>query len=232
MIRIVLVEPREAGNVGAVARAMKNFGLTDLAIVGRHPQLHPLAGWWASGADDLVAAATFHESLHAAIGDAHLTVATTSGRGRDGERGLTPAEVASLYGELGESERLAIVFGREDHGLAREEVELCHRTATIETSTALPTMNLAQSVAIFAYELAGRSGGRIAKTSRSRARAILLERVHERLQALLLEAGFLHQENPDRIYREIRRWLVRLELDEREAEIVLGIVRQLEWRIR
>ena len=53
-LRIVLVEPREAGNVGAAARVMKNFGFDDLWIVGRHPNLHPLAGWWASGADDVV----------------------------------------------------------------------------------------------------------------------------------------------------------------------------------
>ncbi|HKB79825.1 MAG TPA: TrmH family RNA methyltransferase, partial [Thermoanaerobaculia bacterium] len=50
-IRIVLVEPKEAGNVGAAARVMKNFGLDDLWIVGEHPNLEPLAGWWASGAD-------------------------------------------------------------------------------------------------------------------------------------------------------------------------------------
>ena len=81
MLRIVLVEPREAGNVGAAARVMKNFGFTDLWIVGEYPELHPLAGWWASGADDVVAAARFAPTLHHAIGDAHITVATTSARG-------------------------------------------------------------------------------------------------------------------------------------------------------
>src|ERR1043165_558569 len=69
-LRIVLVEPREAGNVGAVARAMKNFGFDELWIAGAHPPLAPLAGWWASGADDVVERARFAGSLHHAVRDA------------------------------------------------------------------------------------------------------------------------------------------------------------------
>src|SRR6476659_9033472 len=80
-VRIVLVEPHEAGNVGAAARAMKNFGFTDLWIAGNHPELHPLAGWWASGADDVVANAQLVPSLYYAIRETHVTVATTSARG-------------------------------------------------------------------------------------------------------------------------------------------------------
>ena len=90
MIRIVLVEPREAGNVGAAARVMKNFGVTDLWIVGRHPQLQPLSSWWASGADDVVAQATFVETLEEAIADAHTAIATTSSRGRTLPLDMTP----------------------------------------------------------------------------------------------------------------------------------------------
>ena len=79
-VRIVLVEPREAGNVGASARAMKNFGLADLAIVGNHPQLHPLADWWASGDVDSVASAGFYSTLHGAIADGTIAVETISSR--------------------------------------------------------------------------------------------------------------------------------------------------------
>ena len=68
-LRIVLVEPREAGNVGAVARVMKNFGFDDLWIVGDHPQLLPVAGWWASGADDLLEGAHLAETLQEALAD-------------------------------------------------------------------------------------------------------------------------------------------------------------------
>ena len=73
---------------------MKNFGFDDLWIVGEHPNLHPLAGWWASGADDVVERAHFAPTLHHAVADAHITVATTSARGRTTPVDLTPVEVA------------------------------------------------------------------------------------------------------------------------------------------
>lgn len=226
MLRIVLVEPREAGNVGAAARVMKNFGFTDLWIVGEHPPLEPLAGWWASGADDVVAGARFAPTLHHAIGDAHLTVATTSARGRTTPIDLTPAEVARLHAE---GQTLALVFGREDSGLTREEVVQCQRTAVIPTDPAFPTMNLAQSVGVFCYELSTTS--RFA-APRERAPAALIERLHERAEALLLEVGFLQANNPSRIYDDLRAILARADLDAREAAIALGIVSQIEWAMR
>ena len=133
-LRIVLVEPKEAGNVGAVARAMKNFGFGDLWIVGAHPPLEPLAGWWASGADDVVAAAHFADTLHEAIAGAHLVVATTSSRGRTSPVDFTPRALAAAYSELSGAQRMALVFGREDSGLTREELAACHRTASIPTA--------------------------------------------------------------------------------------------------
>ena len=230
-VRIVLVEPREAGNVGAVARSMKNFGLSDLTIVGQVPALAPVAEWWASGAADLVQTSRRVTTLHEAIGDARLTIATTSSRGRVVTDDLSPRQVAGLYETLGPEDLLAIVFGREDRGLTHEEAMSCHRRAVIPTSPALPTMNLAQSVAIFSYELSlvSRVSERV---TQPRADASMIERLHEHLQALLMEVGYLHQEDPDRMYDEIRMMIGRLDLGEREAEILLGMARQVEWRVR
>lgn len=225
-VRIVLVEPREAGNVGAAARVMKNFGFSDLWIVGEHPELQPLAWWWASGADDVVANARFAPTLHHAIADAHVTVATTSARGRTTPIDLTPAEVAGLHVE---SQTLALVFGREDSGLTREEVVQCQRTAVIPTDPSFPTMNLAQSVGVFCYELS--TVERCAQ-ARELAPAALIERLHERAEALLLEVGFLQANNPDRIYDDLRAIAARADLDAREATIALGIISQMEWALR
>jgi TrmH family RNA methyltransferase len=227
-LRIVLVEPQEAGNVGAAARVMKNFGFDDLRIAGKHPQLLPVAGWWASGADDLLERATLVPTLADAIGDAHVTVATTSSRGRTMPVDLTPVELADLYATLAEGQTLALVFGREDSGLTRDELMSCQRTAVIPTSPAFPTMNLAQSVGVFCYELS-----RIAPAAAARdlAPAALIERLHERAEALLLEAGFLHENNPDRIYDDLRHIAGRANLDAREATILLGVLRQLEWKM-
>ena len=227
-LRIILVEPKEAGNVGAAARAMKNFGFEDLWIVGNHPELQPLAGWWASGADDVVAAARFAPTLHQAIADVHVTVATTSARGRTTPADLTPAGVAELHASLTEAQTLALVFGREDSGLTREEVVQCQRTAVIPTDPAFPTMNLAQSVGIFCYELS--STARPA-AERELAPAAMIERLHERAQALLLEVGFLHGNNPDRIYDDLRAIAARAGLDARETTILLGILHQIEWKL-
>ncbi|HET7710795.1 MAG TPA: RNA methyltransferase [Thermoanaerobaculia bacterium] len=228
MLRIVLVEPREAGNVGAVARAMKNFGFGDLCIVGSHPPLQPIAGWWASGAEDLVSGARFVSSLEEAVADAHLTVATTSTRGRTTPVDLDPPGVAREYGQLGESQRMALVFGREDSGLTREELVLCQRTAAITTHADFPTMNLAQAVCVFCYEL---SGIPQLAVGRERVEAAIIERLHQRARELLLEAGFLHQNNPDRIYDDLRALLGRADPDQRETTILLGILRQLEWKL-
>lgn len=229
-LRIVLVEPREAGNVGAAARAMKNFGFSDLAIAGEPPALNPVAGWWASGAEDLVSGASFHPTLASALQDAHLTVATTSTRGRELEAALTPSSLADLYGGMPAGDTLALVFGREDRGLTSEELSICQRVAAIPTSESFPTMNLAQSVSIFCYELS-----RVTTTDRPAIRELAtageLERLHHHFQALLVEAGFLHQNNPDRIYSELRMLAGRLELDRREVTLLLGIIRQLEWRM-
>jgi tRNA/rRNA methyltransferase len=227
-IRFVLVEPREAGNVGAVARAMKNFGFDDLWIVGRHPQLLPVAGWWASGADDLLASATFVPELVDALSDAQLTVATTSMRGRTSPVTFSPRTLAARTAELG-GQRLALVFGREDSGLTREELMLCQYQAAIPANDRFPTMNLAQSACVFAYELSGLTP---VEQSRELPDAALTERLHGRVKELLIEVGFLHAKKTEGLYDDIRAMVARAGLDARETTIALGIIRQIEWKLR
>lgn len=228
-LRIVLVEPREAGNVGAAARVMKNFGFNQMTIVGAHPPLHPISGWWASGADDVIAGVRHATTLQQAIGDCHLTVATTSSRGRTTAADFTPRSLAAHSATYPADDLIALVFGREDSGLTREELALCQRTAVIPTNDRFPTMNLAQSVGVFCYELSQITAR---AAPRERADAATVERAHERAQALLMEVGFLHANGPDRIYDEIRSAIGRADLDEREVTILLGIVRQIEWKLR
>jgi tRNA/rRNA methyltransferase len=207
---------------------MKNFGFGDLAIVGEHPELLPVAGWWASGADDLLASASFHPTLAAAVADAHLTVATTSMRGRTNPVSFSPKTLASRGGELGAEQLLALVFGREDSGLTREELALCQHTAAIPANDRFPTMNLAQAACVFCYELSGIVS---AAALRELPDAATIERIHARGRELLLRAGFLHENNPDRIYDDLRAITARASLDAREATIVLGMLRQLEWAL-
>ncbi len=228
-LRVLMVEPREAGNVGAAARVMKNFGFEELWIVGEHPELLPVSGWWASGADDVLAAAHYAPTLHDAVADAHLTVATTSMRGRTSPVSFTSRTLAERFASLGNEQIMALVFGREDHGLTREELMLCQHTAAIPTNDRSPVMNLAQSVGVFCYELAAIAPMPV---TRDLPDAAAVERLHQHARQLLLEIGFLWKDNPDHIYEDLRNLVSRADLDAREAKIVLGIIRQIEWKIR
>jgi TrmH family RNA methyltransferase len=226
-VRIVLVEPLEAGNVGAAARAMKNFGFTDLWIVGgKTERTDNVSAWWAVGAIDVVESATRVATLEEALTDCHLTVATTAIRGRQVYEQLTPSDVASIARQsLGEEHRAAIVFGREKSGLTGEEVLLCQRTAHIPTWPDFPTMNLAQSVAIFCYELG--------KDRRSRADEAdpvphqLMRHLTTQTRALLDEIGYFGDKSPERMCAELQAVAGRAMLTTREASLFLSMVRKL-----
>src|SRR5581483_505625 len=220
-VRIILVEPHEAGNVGAAARAMKNFGFTDLWIAGKRPlRLDNVSEWWAKGASDLLETVTRADSLEEALADVHLSVATTAVRGRQVFEQLSPHEVAELaFEHLNEEQILAVVFGREESGLSGREVAMCRRTAVIPTSPAFPTMNLAQSVAFFCYEL-GR-GLRPAAKKQEPAPSHLLQVLDERARRLFTEANVFGDKNPDRICAELQALAGRTVLTTREASLLL-----------
>jgi TrmH family RNA methyltransferase len=231
-IRIVLVEPLDAGNVGAAARAMKNFGITDLWIVGgRTERTDNVSAWWAVGALDVVESATRVDTLEEALAECHLTVATTAVRARQVHEQLVPDEVSQLAREtLADDHRLAVVFGREKNGLTAAEVAMCQRTASIPTDPAFPTMNLAQSVALFCYELG--------KDRRSRAKETepaphhLLQRLNRHTRELLEQTNFFHDKSPDRICAELQALEGRAMLSVREASLLLGMIRAFENRDR
>ena len=231
-VRIVLVEPREAGNVGAAARAMKNFGFTDLWITGgKDERTDDVSAWWAVGAIDVVENATRVETLEEALADCHLTVATTAVRGRQVYDHLTPATVAELAMEqLGEEHRIAIVFGRETFGLAGREVLLCQRTASIPTWPEFATMNLAQSVAIFCYELG--KGLRPAPPETDPPPHQLVTRLNRHTRELLDRAGWFGAKDPDRLCAELQAMTARARITTREASLLLSMIRQLERMTR
>ncbi len=232
LLRIILVEPHEAGNVGAAARAMKNFGFTDLWIVGgKDERTDNVSAWWAVGAIDVVENATRVATLEEALAECHLTVATTAVRERHVHEQLTPFDVARLAEEqLGEEHRIAIVFGREKWGLTGREVMLCQRTASIPTWPEFPTMNLAQSVAIFCYELG--KGLRPRAESPDLPPHQLLNNLNVQTRALLEQIEFFGNRSPDRMCAELQAMAGRAALTTREASLLLSLVRSLSRRTR
>jgi len=225
-VRIVLVEPLEAGNVGAAARAMKNFGFTDLWIVGgKRERTDDVSAWWAVGAIDVVENAKRVDSLEDALADCHLTVATTAVRGRQVFDHLQPADVARLAGEqLGDGHRIAVVFGREKSGLTGREVMLCQRTASIPTWPDFPTMNLAMSVGIFCYELG--KGLRPAPAPREPAAHQLVNELTKQTRSLLDDIAYFGDKSPDRMCAELKAIAGRAALSTREASLLLALVRK------
>ena len=230
-LRIVLVDPHEAGNVGAASRAMKNFGFSELAIVGARPQVtRDAAEWWAKGGADIVQSARHFTSLQEALSDAHLSVATTAVRGRHVYEQLTPSEVARIAEEtLGEDHTLALVFGREEWGLTGADIAMCQRTAVIPTSPDCPTMNLAQAVAIFCYEL-GKGLRPVAKAP-DPAPGDLIHNLNTRTRQLLLDLGFFADKEPDRMCSELQALAGKRMLTTREASLLLSFVAHVERAI-
>jgi TrmH family RNA methyltransferase len=227
--RIILVEPHEAGNVGAAARAMKNFGFGDLWIAGtRQQRFDEVSEWWAKGANDVLQSARRVDTLAEALADVHLSVATTAVRARQVFERLTPHDVARLAEEtLGEEHTLAVVFGREESGLSGAEVAMCQRTASIPTSPDYATMNLAQSVAVFCYEL---SKGRIqpAVAERDPAPGELVQALNSRTRVLLERIDFFGEKSPARMCAELQSLAGRTRLSTREASMLLSFVAHVE----
>jgi tRNA/rRNA methyltransferase len=244
-VRLVLHRPQSAENVGAVARVMKNFGLARLAVVVPPAWSGPPRGGGpgtaredvlsrarrtARKASDLLEAAEFHADLRSALGPSTWTCGTTS-RAVEGRPRLDPRALAAEVVRRTLSGEVAIVFGEERRGLSDAELTLCQAVCTIPTSPAYDSMNLAQAVAIVAYEIALSSAadaGARPGAPADPARHATLEALWERTRALLSAAGFLNPQNPDHILAELRRVLDRAEPTQREAELLAAAVRSLE----
>ena len=209
---------------------MKNFSFTDLWIVGgKTERTDNVSAWWAVGAIDVVEKATRVDTLEEALVDCHLTVATSAVRDRQVYDSLQPADVARLAEEqLGDEHRLGIVFGREKSGLTAREVMLCQRTASIPTWPEFPTMNLAQSVAIFCYELG--KGLRPPADTPERPPHQLLNTLNLQTRTLLEQIEFFENRNPDRLCAELQAIVGRSALTTREASLLLSLVRSLSKR--
>lgn len=230
-VRIVLVEPHEAGNVGAAARALKNFGIEEMALVGRdRTREDRSASWWSSGAEDVLERALRFDTLKDALKDCHLAVATTAAKHRDLREEITPHELFEFASsQLGPEHTLAIVFGREEWGLRTSEIVQCQRIMSIPTSPAFPTMNLAQSVAVTCYELS--RSLRPTPATKEPPPLQLLQQLDEHARHVMEEVHFFADKNHDRVVSELKVILDRSGLTLREASLMLALVRRIEGRI-
>ncbi|HXG19396.1 MAG TPA: RNA methyltransferase [Methylomirabilota bacterium] len=228
-LRIVLVRPQYSGNIGAVARAMRNMGITDLALVNPARLHREQAEMMAVHARDVLDAMHVHASLRAAVGDCGLVVGTTCRSGLYRDHALSPRTLAPDIVIATGATRVALVFGPEESGLTNEDLRICHRLMTIPTDAAYPSLNIAQAVLLCCYEVFLAARERTPALERSLALAEQQELMYEKLKRALLHIGFLHKDNPEHIMFALRRILGRAGLEERDVRILLGMARQIEW---
>jgi len=228
-ICIVLVEPQTPGNVGMVCRAMKNMGLRQLRLVKGCRTDHSEARRFAVSARDLLDGAIRFESLEDALADIEISVATTRRIGKYRQETMEPAELVTKLREGSGASRVALVFGREDNGLSTDELALCRWQATIPTSDEYGSLNLAQAVLLFCYEVSRGVVPGVITTVREMATAGEMEDLYGHMEKTLLEIGFLDPTNPKHLMRTIRRILARAELDSREISVLRGMMSQMAW---
>jgi tRNA/rRNA methyltransferase len=227
-IFILLVRPRFPENIGSVARAMKNMGLSRLVIVGGASPLNRNAYKLASGAYEILERAEEFPTLKEAIAELECVVGTTSRMGKERGPLLTPRELAKKLVSLSKRNRIGIVFGSEKEGLTNEELSLCHLYTKIPTSESFPSLNLAQAVMVLCYELF-QTRIPVSTSSPRLASSMEMERMFEHMERTLLDIGFLEANNPKRIMRTLRRLFGRSQLEERDVRILQGIWSKVDW---
>lgn len=219
----VLHRPRDLVNIASVIRILKNFGLRDLRLVAPVEYDAYRVEGIAHKTGDILKRVTVHETLAAALGDCHLVAGFTA-RQRSAKRNAErPRAAAPELLAAAEQGTVALLFGPEDKGLSNAELDLCHRIVTIPTSAEYPSLNLAQAVAIMAYELHVARGTAPLKPPRHRADAATVEQL-ERLFAGARDAleaiDFFKTRNPEPIMRTVREVIHRTPFDAREVELL------------
>jgi len=234
-IVVVLVEPRTPGNIGMVARAMANFGATELRLVNPCDYLAEAARRLAVDAVGHLESARVFPDLAAALGDCERSVAASRRSGKRRGAAIDVSQVARLCLQGPKLQRLALVFGREDAGLTSGEVACCTHTAAIATPGFLGSLNLAQAVLIFLYELSrsGMSGGSTGEVPTHDDFAPLFAQ----LARVLDRIAFLNPHRPEHVLTPLRRMLARGIATRHELELMRGIWSRLEesindWRGR
>ena len=233
---VVLVGAAGDANIGAAARAMKNFGLADLRLVSCRPHLTKAAYMYAVDARDVLESARLFSTLDDALSDRSLAVAFTRRAGKMRRRRMTVSELPGWVAERARRGGLALVFGREDKGLTNDEVRRCDAVVAIPSSPALPSLNLAQSVLVAAYELfgaRGRKGKRVATERNANEEFVSrreVARVMKRIDLALSALGYEDEPGAalkSKIAHQLERIFGRAGLTERD----LGMLRGLSARI-
>ena len=234
-LRVVLVGTRNPLNLGAAARAMNNFGAAHLRVVNPYEAAFREARS-AVGAAELLARAEEYGSVAEAVADCRLVVGTTAAGRRELQHDLCGLEEGGrrIRSKL-RSGRVALLFGSEKVGLSNRDMSHCHWLLRIPTRAEHGSMNLGQAVAVCMYELVRTGkiapGKKKSKGEETRARAGDVERLTGLLLEVLGVSGYVKPRVAAATAEKLRRMVRRLNLSAADAEVWLGMVRQIAWKL-
>ncbi|WP_421659179.1 RNA methyltransferase [Leptothermofonsia sp. ETS-13] len=239
-IRIVLVEPAGALNVGSIARVMKNMGLCQLVLVNPHcDYLGDEARQMAVHAQDVLEAAKVVRTLPEGLTQCQGAIATTA-RTRTLPAPLEHPRVALPWlVDIARQSEAALIFGPEDRGLNNAELNYAQRFLSIPSNPAYPSLNLAQATAICCYELYQLVESKDPSlpegsdfTPATPATFEALEAYYQQLETLLLKVGYLYPHTADSRMKKFRRLFSRALPSTTEVAMLRGILSQVEWALQ
>jgi TrmH family RNA methyltransferase len=229
-LTVVLVSTRNPLNIGAAARALSNFGISDLRLVNPYDEGFREARSAKSGSVALLQSAKVYQSVAEAVADCALVIGTTAARDRELHHPLHRLESAAkqIRKRLATG-RVALLFGSEKRGLLNSDLSHCHWLLRIPTREGV-SMNLGQAVAVCLYELVRETRATAPKVSAKPAIANDVERFTMMLIEALRSSGYLNPDTPAS-EEKIRRTVRRLGLPAEDAETWLGMLRQILWKL-
>jgi TrmH family RNA methyltransferase len=231
-LRVVLVDARNPLNIGAAARAMSNFGFRHLRVVNPYDVAFEGARS-AVDATAVLASAEKYETVAEAVADCSLVVGTTAIGHRDLQHSLVRLDVGApiIRAQLA-SGSCALLFGSEKFGLSNRDMSHCHWLMHIPMSEEHVSMNLGQAVAVCLYELARDPAVMAEREKGSPASSAEVERIYETLLTALRASGYPKVNTSDSFESAVRRLVVRLQLQTGDAEFLLGMLRQMVWKMK
>ncbi|MBW1704883.1 MAG: RNA methyltransferase [Deltaproteobacteria bacterium] len=228
-IAIVLAQPQIPENIGAVARAMNNMGLSRLVLVKpKNPDLSRVQKMATGSSIDILEKMETHEDMKEALGPYHYVIGTTARIGSHRPALTQPRYLARDLISISQDNHVAILFGPEDRGLSNEQLRYCHSIATIPTAR-FSSLNLAQAVMIVCYEIFLASKDKAPEFTPRLADKFELEGMYDHVKDVCMKIGFINPQNPEHWMLNIRRFLSRLPLRAREVKVIRGLCRQIDW---
>jgi TrmH family RNA methyltransferase len=231
-LRVVLVSPRNPLNIGAAARAMSNFGVFELRLINAYNVAFKEAKSAVNASKILINAREF-STVAEAVADCSLIVGTTSIGNRALEHPLRRLETGGkIIAKKLASAPVALLFGSEKFGLSNEDMSYCHWLMRIPTREEHGSMNLGQAVAVCLYEIIRNPAAvRVKPEAKPVASASEMERVTTLLEEVLEHSGYVHARVEGSTKMKIRRLVRRMELNPHDAEVWLGMLRQIKWKL-